>query len=304
MRCEKTMKTACRGMTLVELLVVMGIFSVVMMAVMSLFIPAQRSTVVQSQVTDVQANLRLALNRLSHDLLTAGFLVNGEPIIFENGTDNPTDFTIQTCLVGSGFGRVASSVAPSTAGAEVKLNLTSADMAEEFPIGSLVRLISPVSETETDIEDASTTESTRVYEVVAVSVNNNGTAGYPSDDFAVVELDDAAGHLTVSDVVEEDILVRVADATQPLVQTIRYRFDDGNGDGVPDALTRTVNGSIYYLARNLSAVNFVYTPASPDRIQQVDIALTGQTRELVAGDAIAGAKTRALQTSVKLRNVF
>ena len=292
MRYEIAKKIACRGMTLIELLVVMGIFSVVMMAVMSLFIPAHRSTVVQSQVTDVQANLRLALNRLSHDLLTAGFLVNGEPIIFENGTDNSTDFTIQTCLTGSGFGRVAS-VALGTEGGDVRINLTSIDMANNFPKNSFVRLIRPVSETESDVGDG--TEATRVYEVKYMD------PGDPGPPFIEV----SGGALVVGDVANEDIVVRVDAGSLSLVQTIRYRFEDGNDDGVPDALTRTVNGGTHYLARNLSAANFTYTrDLTTDRIRQVDIALTGQTRALVAGDAIAGAKTRDLQTSVTLRNVF
>ncbi len=70
----------CRGMTLVELLMVMAILSVVMMAVMSLYIPVVQSTAAQTQVADVQDNLRLALKTMTRDLLTGGFLVANDPI--------------------------------------------------------------------------------------------------------------------------------------------------------------------------------------------------------------------------------
>ena len=303
MRKKETVKSACSGMTLIEVIMVMAILSVVMLAVMSLYIPAQRSTVVQTQVTDIQQNLQLAVNRLSHDLLTAGFLVTGQPILFESGTvDDPVDFTIRTRLVGGGFGRV-DSVAAGTAGAEVRLNLTNADMAEAFPLNSFVRLTEPVTSKECNPGAA---EADRVYEVVQVSVDDNGTGGDPSDDFAVIDLDDPKSALNAGHVSPEVVMIRVANATSPAVQTIRYQFADSDGDGVRDALVRLINGNRQFLARNVSNISFVYTynGAPTPRVQQVDITLSGQTRELVAGDAIASAKTRSLRTSVTLRNVF
>jgi prepilin-type N-terminal cleavage/methylation domain-containing protein len=78
-----------RGMSLVELIVVMGILSIVMLAVMSLYIPAHQSTVVQTQVSDVQSNLRLALNTMTSDLLTAGFLASRYPVVFPDADTAP-----------------------------------------------------------------------------------------------------------------------------------------------------------------------------------------------------------------------
>ena len=69
-----------RGMTLVELLLVMAIFSVVTLALMSLYIPTEQSTIAQTQVSDVQDNLRLALKVMTRDILHAGFLVPNDPI--------------------------------------------------------------------------------------------------------------------------------------------------------------------------------------------------------------------------------
>jgi prepilin-type N-terminal cleavage/methylation domain-containing protein len=287
-----------RGMTLVEVIVVMAILSVVMMAVMSLYVPAQRSTVVQTQVTDIQTNLQMAMKRITQDLLTAGFLTTGDPVVFENGTDNPADFTIRTRLVGGGFGRVASVAASTETDCEVQLTLTTADMAGEFPLNSQVRLFEPVSTRECD-EDNEADPAKRVYRVGKVVVSGDST---------LVDLDDpnTPAELAVGDVSAETVMVRVANAAQPALQTIRYRFVDGNGDGTADALVRIVNGNTQFLARNVSGVNFLYsyTDSSSPKVQRVDITLSEQTKELVANDAIAGAKTRTLQTSVMLRNVF
>lgn len=282
-----------RGMSLVELLLVMAILSVVMMAVMSLFVPAQRATVVQTQVTDIQANLRLAMNRMSQDLLAAGFLVVDQPVVFESGTNNdPTDFTIRTRLVGNGFGRVTGATA---SGGNIQVTLSSADMVAQFPVNSRVRLFNPVAMRECGAaynEADATLAAAHIYTVTA------------ADSAARTLTIDTGGTIGSADVLGESVVAEVRDANQPPMQTIRYRFADSNGDGTPDALLRIVNGTSQFLARNVSAVNFAYEYTPSAKVQKVDITLTGQTRALVAGDTIAGAKTRALQSSVTLRNVF
>jgi prepilin-type N-terminal cleavage/methylation domain-containing protein len=266
-------RTSCRGMTLVELLLVMAILGVVMMAVMSLYIPTHQSTVVQTQVTDVQANLRLAMERITKDLLTAGFLVNGEPVVFDKGDPGDAqDFTIRTRLVGSGFGRIVADPSENT------LTLSSPDMVSKFPKGTYVRIVNAV--TGSIVGD--------VYEVV----DSGGT------EVTLKEM--PAG------VRPENVLLRLPNATAPEIQTIRYRFNAKEG-----ALERIVNGDVQFLARNLTSVNFEYVPQDVSKaisaqnfVRSVTVSLTGETRALKEGDAIAGAKTRELRSTVSLRNVF
>lgn len=266
-------RNAACGMTLVEMLMVMAIFGIIMLAVMSLFIPAVRSTAVQTQVTDVQSNLRLALNRMSMDLLSAGFLIgDNDPIIFESGTtDDPVDFTIRTRAVGNGFARVESATA-------TVLTLSQPAMVDNFPNGSQVRIFESV--TATEVEGV-------VYTV---------TQGPGSDQLTISP---AAG-VTIP---EEAVVVRIKDNTQPSLQAIRYQLSDEDGDGVNDTLTRTVNGATQFLARNVSNVNFGYEYSGTGRVNKIDVTLTGQT-EAVGSDAVGSQKTRVLQTSVNLRNVF
>jgi prepilin-type N-terminal cleavage/methylation domain-containing protein len=285
---QKYRASSCRGMSLVEMIVVMAILSVVMMAVMSLYVPALQSTAAQTQVSDVQANLRLAMTRMTQDLLTARFLTSGQPVVFDpSAPANDQDFTIRTRIVGNGFGRITSAVVSTVTPPDIELTLSKADMVEYFPDNSQVRLFNPVATREcgsTYDESIVATAKTYVYTVTDTDKANSKVTI------------DTGGNIAVGDVFTESVLVRIANDDQPPLQTIRYRFFNG-------ALERIVNGNTQFLARNLSSVNFGYVTTSAGRVQKIDIALTGQTKAL-KNDAISGAKSRQLQTSVVLRNVF
>lgn len=281
-----------RGLSLVELLLVMAILSVVMMAVMSLYIPAHQSTVVQSQVSDVQSNLRLALKTMTRDLLLAGFLVPNFPVVFPDaspdyyapdnrGTTNAADFIIRTRTVGNDFARV-SAVTAITGG--YRLTVTNEDMVNKFPKDSRVRLFEPISANEVTEDPAVVNDDDRAY-----TVEDTGPGW-------IEIVTSANASLEAADILAETVVLRVKDENQPPLQTIRYRLNNG-------ALERIVNDTTQILARNLDAVNFAYSFTPEGRVNHVDINLTGVTRAL-KNDAIAGEKTRSVDTSVKLRNVY
>jgi prepilin-type N-terminal cleavage/methylation domain-containing protein len=285
----------CRGFSLVEMIVVMAILSVVMMAVMSLYIPAQRSTSMQTQVTDVQSNLRLALNRLTEDILTAGFLIGGEPII----NNTATTLTIRTRLSGRGFARTKAPAADSTAG-HFDITLSDPGMASFFPKGTKIRLFNPMSNREVfkpgEALDSATESAyaayeadptkcaARVYEVV-------GRSG------AILSINTGAINLGKADIDLETVIVRVRDTNQPPVQTIVYQLVGGT-------LQRVVNGNTQFLARNVSAINFEYTPGLSGYVRRVDLRITGQTGSLPGNDITSAQKTRVLESSATVRNVF
>jgi len=274
---------SARGFSLVEVIVVTAIFSVVMMAVLSLVIPTQQSTVAQTRVADLQQGLRLALNVMNQDLLTAGFLVLDDPIVFEGapgGTppSDPSDFTIRTRIVGKHFGRVA---ANAGAGADLILGDSNAatvstldqSMDQNFPDGSKVRLFDPLTTNEVLPNGVYTVTNSNLNDGVIRTDYPNAVSG-------------------------ETIIVNVPDDTVPALQTIRYRVNGG-------ALERIINGKTQLLARDLTGANFSYewTTTPPQRVRRVDILLQGQTRA-VKNDGISGAKERDVRTSVALRNVF
>ena len=269
-------------MTLIEVIMVMAILSIVMMAVMSLYIPAVQSTTVQTQVTDVQSNLRLAVDRMTRDLLMAGFLVAEEPIIFESGTvDDPVDLTLRTRSLIGGFGRVTSATNTSTTSV---LTMSSSDMLSYFPDETSVRLFNPVDMSELveyDEADAALAQQ-HVYAVKAgavgvVTINHGGILnGISPSEF------------------EEALLIRVRDNQQPPLQSIRYRIVDGS-------LQRTINGTtVQILSRGVNALQFSYDRSTASgRVNKVGFTLQGQTKEFKGT-----IKTRQLRSSVTLRNVF
>lgn len=276
----------CQGMSLVELLVVMAILSVVMLAVMSLYIPAHQSTVAQTQVTDVQDNLRLALKVMTRDLLHGGFLASDAPLT-ENG---PSDFTINTRIVGRGFARI-SSAENLTGEIGIKLEDDTGDMISNFAKDDLVRLFEPVSGSEVSEFPLAVTVSDRVYRVEKIHTGTD-----------TIDIDIATNPTLDKDrIVAETVMVKVRNTSDLPLQTIQYKLDN-------ESLERIVNGVRQVLARNIDTSSglskFEYVTAlGSGRVIQVDIKLAGKTKAF-KNDAISGEKIRSVETSVKLRNVF
>ena len=270
-----------RGMTLVELLLVMAILSVVTLALMSLYIPTYQSTAAQTQVSDVQDNLRLALKVMTRDILHAGFLVPTDPITSEDATG----FTIRTRIVGNDFARVTDAV-PS--GTNILLTVAIPEMTNNFQVGSRVRLFEPINANEVNEQPVmpGVTDDDRVYTVAVV---NNST----------IEINTSSNStLAAEDILPETVMLVVRDQNQPPLQTIRYQLNN-------DSLERIVNGNLQALARNIDMASslFEYWPTTGEPYKRIDITLAGRTVAL-KDDAISGEKIRSVETSVKMRNVF
>jgi prepilin-type N-terminal cleavage/methylation domain-containing protein len=272
-----------RGMTLVELLLVMAILSIVTLALMSLYIPTYQSTVAQTQVSDVQDNLRLALKVMTRDILHAGFLVPVDPVT----SNDASGFTIRTRIVGNDFARVT-----GTANLTGKIRITVADpdMVDNFQVGSRVRLFEPINANEVTEQPvvAGITDDERTYPVDAKGTNtiDIDTTNNPS--------------LDAADILPETVMLVVRDQNQPPLQTIQYRLNN-------DSLERIVNGNLQALARNVDMnptnSRFDYGLNTDGRLVRIDIQLAGKTVAL-KNDAISGEKIRSVETSVKMRNVF
>ena len=272
-----------RGMTLVELLLVMAILSVVTLALMSLYIPTYQSSISQTQVSDVQDNLRLALKVMTRDILHAGFLVPQDPIT----STSDTAFTIRSRIVGNDFARVAST---ANLTGKIRITVSDPDMVDNFQVGSRVRLFEPINANEVTEQpvNVGVTDQDRAYPVDAVGTNtiDIATSNNPS--------------LDATDILSETVVLAVQDQNQPPLQTIQYTLNN-------ESLERRVNSNFQVLARNvdMNTANsfFDYELNSEGRVEIVDIKLTGKTRAL-KDDAVSGEKTRSVSTSVKLRNVF
>ena len=291
--------TKQQGFSLVEMIIVMAMLGIVLLAVMSLYIPAVRSTSVQTELSDMQANHRLAINRMTKDLLLAGFLVS--PGYTTGGTAGPIywqgdvspkdtdDLTIRTRAVGNTFARI---IANTNTGV---LGLSDTDMAAAFPIGTKIRIFEAMTAMEAEAmaaggtynEDDPSDYNDFVYTVAA----NNPAPG--TVDGISCQANIAVTPIPAGDLKEAIILK----AGQRPMQTIRYRVDNG-------ALERIVNGVTQILARNVDSVLFGYVDSVTGAVKRVDVTLTGQTAGLSGGGIESTAKDRQLRTSVALRNVY
>jgi len=81
---------ACKGLTLIELLVAMAISAVLIAAIYRTFIGQYKTYTVQEQVVDMQQNARVAINRMMREIRMAGFgnVSSVLPIVTIDGTFN------------------------------------------------------------------------------------------------------------------------------------------------------------------------------------------------------------------------
>jgi len=274
-----------RGMTLVELLLVMAIMSVVTLALMSLYIPTYQSAAAQTQVSDVQDNLRLALKVMTRDILHAGFLVPVDPIT----SNDESGFSIRTRIVGNDFARVIGTPIDTGTGS-IRITVADRDMVDNFQVGSRVRLFEPINAAEVTEQPVASgiTDDERAYLVENTDVSNS---------YIYIDKTDNPS-LDAADILPESVLVVVRDQNQPPLQTIQYRLNN-------DSLERIVNGNLQVLARNIDMASsrFEYWPTTGDPVKRIDIILAGKTIAL-KDDALSGEKVRSVETSVKMRNVF
>src|SRR4030042_2782945 len=73
-----TIGTKNRGVTLIELMIVLVIAAILVAGIYSLFITQQRSYTVQDQVAGAQQDARAALTLMARDIRMAGFLLGSE----------------------------------------------------------------------------------------------------------------------------------------------------------------------------------------------------------------------------------
>ena len=77
---KKIVSTCCKGFTLIELMLAMAISGIVLMAVFSIFRYQQQHYTAQLDVTEMQQNIRAALNIISRDIRMAGFDDPNDPV--------------------------------------------------------------------------------------------------------------------------------------------------------------------------------------------------------------------------------
>ncbi len=281
-----------KGFSLVEILVVMVIMGIVTMAVMSLFLSTQNQSNTSVEISDIQQNVRIAMNEMVLDIRMAGLLVPFGQTAVANAPATPVEDGNNDCLSGGGddcftfrtaaasrlVGRIGNTsdytVTTSTSGITA-VTMANAAMARNFSDNDMVRIIVPAD------------------------------LGQRVDE--IFEIDSVVGSVvTLKAVTNADtylkgeVMVQV-DAGSPFPQQISY-FRSNNqllrqvNDGTPTVVADNITAmQLTYLLSDGTSLSTVPT-AKLEEVTAVRIALTGQT------NTPKGVKTRDLSTEVKIRN--
>ncbi len=290
-----------RGMSLIELLIVLAMMGVVATAIFSLFLSTQRTASTSEEVMEVQQNLRIAMDLLTRDLRMAGFMIPRDQQAFNLA--QPAMLTTRTGTADNIAARITNGV--TLVGNDVEtFNIAEAGMVELFSVGDQVWLLRPPSQAPP-------------VGFNFVTVSNTSTAPVPQ-----LQLSGLGGFGGI-EIVAGDMIVRNALAQ---VNTVTYCLDPvpGCGPAIPvelgcpagqSCLKRVENiasatPGAEIVATNIAAAGLVFTylladgsetanPTDLNSIRGVRINLTGRS---YLPSAPPGNSTRTLTSVVRLRN--
>jgi prepilin-type N-terminal cleavage/methylation domain-containing protein len=312
----KTEKKRVAGFTLVELLVVVAILGIVTMAIHSLYLSNQRSANTTEEVSDVQQNIRVALDFMARDIRNSGFLlpveqpaVSGAPYLLcrdlnANGhcLDAGESFSLilQTASPLNKFARIATdftSVAVATTAQNI--DIIAADMVDLFDSGDSVRIFRPGS-------------SNPVQDVTYQVTGKNRSATPPTLSLQ--------GFSVSTPFLEGDLIIGIP-AGGTSFSTITYTLEDDPESTDPNMrrLRREINsGGAQVLANKINDIEISYimqdgtirssgvAPTGDDRldIAAVRLNVMGATDATRTGQpGTSGVKSRGIETTIKIRNL-
>ena len=317
-------QTGRRGVTMIELLIVMAMLGVVMTAMYSLYTTHQRSAYTEDEALEVQQSLRIALESMTRDIRMAGFAIagpatpvnsvgtsNNSPLGATQFDHNKSDsITINTTSTSETYARI--DAARTGLGA---FTVDSSESVDMFSDGDLVTIVRPQYKTQpggaANIFRIKTAPSgrDRNAKTITLEVSAGGDINAPYNTGDVIARLGASGA-----------------AVSPLPNKITYCL--GSYDGVANCgnaqhqcpqvggqlcLMRIenfdTNPSINLIASNMSGLQLRYLlddltetdlPVDFSKVRAVRVTLTGQT---AATAGLSGqARVRQVQSVIQLRN--
>ncbi|CAG0941327.1 PilW family protein [Geobacter sp.] len=302
------------GFTLVELLVVMGIFGVIMGAVYSVYLTHLRNAYSQEELVDVQQNLRTAMDVITRDLRMAGTLVPFGINPLAQGTLNnySTSVQINTASATGRFARITKTrdISGFSNFSTAVDTVESADGLEGTGANT-VRLIRPIG-MGNPVADASLKLANKDDSCLTVVKYKPLTFKRP----------EGSSFATGTTITAGDMIAAVGPPTpstpDPRYDTIIYSLGPCDSSSALRCLQRRVNlGTAETIAGPFSSLCFSYLNSdgttennTPDdtsnfpegvaAIRGVRITLTGATTTTVP--LSGGAKTRQITSVVTIRN--
>ncbi len=263
---------ASRGMSLVELLVVLAVSGIVMAAMYGIFIGQQRNYGIQDQVVELQQGLRAAMDRMTREIRMAGY---GGDILAAFGEVN-------------GFSQL---ITPVDNGHRDSITILMAQqvttLSQNAAAGATTLQLSVAS--------AGDLFNTTTKRYLCLNGLNN---------YRVLSV--SGSTVTLATPLGEDHL-----ANEPvfLVKAITYRISPDTTDLVRDENTGE-GGQLLAecverleLRYTLSGGTVVDQPGDASDIRMVDISLTARTKLADSGYPGDGYRRQSLRSSVEVRNL-
>jgi prepilin-type N-terminal cleavage/methylation domain-containing protein len=317
-------QTGRRGVTMIELLIVMAMLGVVMTAMYSLYATHQRSAYTEDEALEVQQSLRIALDSMTRDIRMAGFAIAGPATPVNSvGTSNnlgATQFdsnksdsiTINTTSTSETYARI--DAARTGLGA---FTVDSSESVDMFSDGDLVTIVRPQYKTQpggaANIFRIKTAPSgrDRTAKTITLEVSAGGDINAPYNTGDVIARLGASG-ATVAALPNTityclGSFAGVANCGGPLAtcpaaggQLCLMRIENVN---------TLLNPPTNLIASNMSGLQLRYLlddltetdlPVDFSKVRAVRVTLTGQT---AATAGLSGqARVRQVQSVIQLRN--
>ncbi|MBP1739765.1 MAG: hypothetical protein H6Q48_2058 [Deltaproteobacteria bacterium] len=258
-----------KGMTLVELLIVLAVSSLLMAAIFGSFIHQQKSYAVQDQVIDLQQGLRAAVDRMTREIRMAGY---GGDILETFG--NVNTFThIITPANGTSQDSITILVSDEVA-----------RLSQNAPAGSTQLNLNNSNVFDTSSKRYLCLQGQNNYLIQAVSGNT----------------------VTLATPLQEDHLVN---ESVGLVKAITYRIDtnttnlvkdENTGEGGQILAEDVENIQVRY---TLASGAVVDSPATPEEVRMVSVTLTVRTKTPYTQYSGDGYLRRVMTTGIEVRNI-
>jgi prepilin-type N-terminal cleavage/methylation domain-containing protein len=311
----KTEKKREAGFTLVELLVVVAILGIVTMAIHSLYLSTQRSANTTEEVSDVQQNIRVALDFMARDIRNSGFLlpveqpaVSGAPYLLCRDLNADGDcldagesfsLILQTASPLNKFARIATNfTSEGVVDEEIDINIIAADMVDLFDSGDSVRIFRPGSSNPLQDKTYQVTEKNRggpTLTLLGFIVGEK--AEFLAGDLIIGIPAGGTSVNTITYTLEDD-----PESTDPNMRRLRREVNSGGAQ----VLANKINDiEISYIMEDGSIRSSGVAPTGDDRLEiaAVRLHVMGATDATRTGQpGTSGVKSRGIETTIKIRN--
>lgn len=317
------------GVSLIELLVVTGLFGIAMAAMYSLYIAHHRSAYTQDEVVEVQQNLMIGMESIARDIRMAGILVPDNPdtrvkmppvqlaadamgimqLLPAPDNVNSDEITLNTASAPATFARItphdnATSVIVTSSMFSVPVD--SCLSVDSFNVNDYVRIVRLQDRSEPKLHDEAHLTG-RVYRITG-----------KNRDVPSLTLNIAAGYQDPTNInlYKGDMICKTA-SPYPNPNAIRYCLGPtascGSGATCPTGqlcLMRNVNSATTeVIAQNMAGLQFRYLlddgtevaqPAPGDYrlIRAVRVMLTGRTLTI---NALSGGQAKIRQSELVMQ---